>query len=311
MKIRDIIQERLDYREVRNWTPQQWSEWLDSQLQAGQIAKADWTDAKDAVNRQVERVASDATKVYLQMDQVAREPYSDLYWAQPHGLHELGKAEKTAIKSPDGPFKKAILDLVTTYKPLKAKLDQLKPLIVTATQQRTAIKAQQATQRQAEEGSAAALVDALKENRTQYVEEARKRALTYITDTQRRITERGGADRVAPDPDRGMRRDDPKAYEKAQQKRAWVEMIMKQDPDDYAEREARASGDSYDAWVYKLVQKIGKPVTSADVAGDPWTGSTISVTTNDGEQQTWRTQMILNTSKLGKVFNQFPTRKMK
>ena len=311
MKIREIIKERLDYREVRSWTPQQWSQWLDSQLQAGQIAKADWGDTKDAINRQVERAANEATKVYLQMDQTAREPYSDLYWDQPHGLHELGKTEKTAVKSPDGPFKQAMLNLVATYKPLKAKLDQLKPLIVTATQQRTAAKAQQATQRKAQEGSAAALVDALKENRTQYVEEARKRALAYITDTQRRITERGGPDAVAPDPDRGMRKDDPRAYEKAQQKRAWVEMIMKQAPDDYANQEAQASGDSYDAWVYKLVQKIGKPVTQAQVSGDPWTGSTISVTTNDGEQQTWNTKMILNTSKLGKVFNQFPTRKMK
>lgn len=236
---------------------------------------------------------------------------SDLYWAQPHGLHELGKAEKTAVKSPDGPFKKAILDLVVTFKPLKEKLDQLKPLIVTATQQRAVAKTQQATQRKAQEGSAAALVDALKAHREQYVTEARKRALNFITNFQRKVEDRGGIDEVAPHPERELLRSDPEAYKKAKDKRNSIEMLMSQDSNDYAEREAKASGDSYDKWVYKLVQKIAKPVTDAEVSGDPWTGSTITVTTNDGEQQTWRTQMILNTSKLGKVFNQFPTRRAK
>lgn len=311
MKIRDIIKERLDYKEVRSWTPQQWNQWLDQQIQVGQIAKADWTDAKSAINNQVNR-AGDATRnIYLALDNTARGPYEDLYWDAPHGLSEINKAEKTATKSPDGEFKRAILDLVNTYKPLKDKLDQLKPLIVTATQQREVVKTQKADQRRAEEGSAEALVTALKENKTQYVEEARKRGLRFITNSQRKIEDKGGVDSFAPDPDRGMARSNPEAYTKARKLRGWAEMIMSQNPDQFAEKEAKAAGDSYDAWVYKLVQKIGKPVTGANVSGDPWSGSTITVTTNDGEQQRWKTQMIINTSKLGKQFNQFPTRRMK
>lgn len=311
MKIKDIIKERLDPREVRAWTPQQWSEWLAAQLKAGQIAKADWTEAKNALSRQVERASNEATKIYLQMDQVAREPYTDLYWDQPHGLHELGKAEKTAVKSPDGAFKRAMLDVVATFKPLKQKLEQLKPLIVTATQQRTATKAQQATQRQAEEGSSAALVTALKAHRGQYVEEARKRALQFIDDFKRKVQDRGGIDSVAPAPTREIRQSDPTAARKAADKRARIAALLDQDSNEYATREATAAGESYDSWVYKLVQKIGKPVADAEVSGDPWTGSTITVTTRDGEQQKWNTQMIINRSKLGKMFNQFPTRRAK
>jgi hypothetical protein len=34
------------------------------------------------------------------------------------------------------------------------------------------------------------------------------------------------------------------------------------------------------------------------------------VTTQEGEDQVWRTQMIVNVSVLGKLFNQWPTRQV-
>jgi len=67
----------------------------------------------------------------------------------------------------------------------------------------------------------------------------------------------------------------------------------------------------YLAFVQKLNVKIG-PVTSATLEGSHvWDYSFLHVTKEDGIQETWKTQMIVNVSKLGKVFNQFPTRKMK
>lgn len=300
--------ERLDVREIRNWTPQQWNQWLDNQIQNGEVYKADWTDAKQAISRQIDRAGEVSRNIYLDLDNAAREPYNDLYWDVPHGLTELNKAEKTAAKSPDGPFKKSVLDLVATYKPLKDKLEQLKPLIVTAQQRREVVKTQQATQRKSEEGSAEALVSALRENREIYVDAARQRALTFINRVKDKINSAGGLDKIAPTPNP---KDDHTKYEEAKKKRTFYSMMDKISSEEYSDREARAAGDSYDAWVYKLVQKIGKPVTQADVTGDPWTGSTISVTTNDGEQQRWDTKMIINRSKLGKMFNQFPTRRVK
>lgn len=67
----------------------------------------------------------------------------------------------------------------------------------------------------------------------------------------------------------------------------------------------------YDAFVAKLVKKIGD-VTKAKLVGNHvWDYSTLIVTKPDGEVQAWKTQQIVNYSKLGKPFNQWPTRRMK
>lgn len=68
---------------------------------------------------------------------------------------------------------------------------------------------------------------------------------------------------------------------------------------------------SYDAYVNKLNTKIGE-VKSAELSGENlWEYSFLTVETKDGEVQTWKTQMIMNVSKLGTLFNQWPTRKVK
>lgn len=66
----------------------------------------------------------------------------------------------------------------------------------------------------------------------------------------------------------------------------------------------------YDAFVAKLNRKIG-PAISAQLEGNHvWSFSILHVVTEAGEQR-WKTHMILNQSKYGKIFNQFPTRLMK
>jgi hypothetical protein len=65
----------------------------------------------------------------------------------------------------------------------------------------------------------------------------------------------------------------------------------------------------YDAFVAKLVTKIG-PVTKANLNGNHvWACSILKVITESGETQNWKTQQIVNCSKLGTLFNQWPTRK--
>lgn len=71
------------------------------------------------------------------------------------------------------------------------------------------------------------------------------------------------------------------------------------------------AAEEYEAFVAKLVKKIGE-VTKAKLIGNHvWSYSTLIVTTPDGEEQAWKTQQIVNYSKLGKPFNQWPTRRMK
>lgn len=70
----------------------------------------------------------------------------------------------------------------------------------------------------------------------------------------------------------------------------------------------------YDAFIVKLVQKVG-PVISAVLDGDHvWHHSILRVAKREGNEtygEAWKTQQIVNYSKLGTPFHQWPTRKLK
>ena len=68
----------------------------------------------------------------------------------------------------------------------------------------------------------------------------------------------------------------------------------------------------WQGFVNKLIEKTGD-VTAATLISNRgvWDYSVLEVTTANGEVQRWKTQTIVNTSCLGKLFNQFPTRLMK
>jgi hypothetical protein len=69
----------------------------------------------------------------------------------------------------------------------------------------------------------------------------------------------------------------------------------------------------YEAYVAKLNHKIGK-VTEATLTycrHDVWDDSILTVTKVDGTTERWSTKIILNHSVHGKLFNQWPTRKLK
>lgn len=65
----------------------------------------------------------------------------------------------------------------------------------------------------------------------------------------------------------------------------------------------------FDSYVAKLSGKIGEPIRSAKLVGHLWQSSVLEVVlAESGKVQKWSTQMILNVSCLGKLFNQWPTR---
>ena len=75
----------------------------------------------------------------------------------------------------------------------------------------------------------------------------------------------------------------------------------------YAEEDAAAQ---YDSFIKKLITKIGN-VKTAILRGDHvWSYSILNVELPDGTVQSWKTQQIVNVSKLGKLFNQWPSRKV-
>lgn len=79
----------------------------------------------------------------------------------------------------------------------------------------------------------------------------------------------------------------------------------------FIEETKKTAAEQYDAFVAKLVAKIGN-VSEAELLGNHvWSHSILSVKKADGSGERWKTQMIVNVSKLGKLFNQWPTRKVK
>lgn len=81
---------------------------------------------------------------------------------------------------------------------------------------------------------------------------------------------------------------------------------------DYVKRERNQAGLDFDAYVEKLINKIGNATKVELITSlhNPWLGSTLKCTMTDGSVDLWETKMIINQSKLGTLFNQFPTRKL-
>jgi hypothetical protein len=308
-----INENAFDYKSARGWSVDEWNQWLDSQIANGEIYKGDWTTAKDALNRTIENLSDNIkNKYYLSYDRESdiRRELNDLYYGMAHGLSELGKMQKIAKKSMDSDFKNAALDMAEEFTPIKDKMASLKSMIVTATQQRAAKKDAEVVQKKAEKDTQSTLVNVLEPFRNDYVEEARKKATQWIKSMKNRITEAGGINEIAPPvTQQDLKNLSYKERDEKQKRRDFWEFIESIDSSEYVEEQAKIADASYEAWIFKLMSKIGKKVVDANMTGNPWTGSSLSVETEDGENQIWNTQMILNTSKLGKLFNQFPTRR--
>jgi hypothetical protein len=291
---------------------------LDNAVTDGKIAKRDWDDIKYKLNRKIEIDGQKIRDIYLatpgeQRDALGNsEAMEKLYYDVAHGANELNRTLKSAKPVADTEFGKAAIEFANQYIPVALKLKALKDNVVTATQQRAAKKDAEVVQKRVEKDTQSTLVNVLEPFRNDYVEEARKKATQWIKSMKNRITEKGSVDEIAPPiTQQDLKNLSYKEREEKQKRRDFWKFIDSVDPSEYVEEQAKMADARYEAWIFKLIAKVGKRVVWADMKGNPWTGSTLNVETEDGEKQTWNTQMILNTSKLGKLFNQFPTRRAK
>lgn len=162
--------------------------------------------------------------------------------------------------------------------------------------------------------------------RAEAIDRAERAALRWTQDTTEEISAAGGdIEQVAPRPHGRMSREE---YRAASARRAAVLGIARDvanvvgrmrrvvvvDPtlvDRLIEQTRDEASASFDAYVAKLAGKLGA-IRSASICGATlWHGSTLTVETEEGETQRWRTQQICNVSGLGRPFNQWPTRRLK
>lgn len=78
----------------------------------------------------------------------------------------------------------------------------------------------------------------------------------------------------------------------------------------FVEQAKRFAGQQYDAFVAKLVAKIGEVDDAVLNGNHVWSHSILTVRKGETLEH-WKTQQIVNVSKLGTLFNQWPTRKVK
>ncbi|AHZ60195.1 hypothetical protein HQ81_0151 [Dickeya phage phiDP23.1] len=89
--------------------------------------------------------------------------------------------------------------------------------------------------------------------------------------------------------------------------------IVKADPERqrlFIKKARRNAAHQYESFICKLEDKIGSHSAAELDGSHVWGYSILTVTTPEGTQR-WKTQTIINVSKLGKLFNQYPTRKVK
>ena len=76
----------------------------------------------------------------------------------------------------------------------------------------------------------------------------------------------------------------------------------------FIDMEKRLAADQYDLFVMKMVRKIG-PCKRATIKGNHiWGESFLTVSFADKADEIWKTQQIINTSKHGKRYPQWPSR---
>lgn len=161
------------------------------------------------------------------------------------------------------------------------------------------------------------------------VQRARQEARGRIDRIKQHLSECGwDLDQAAPSANGRMSR---ARYSAAQGKRALYGHVVRTDPSrpprfmsdphmvvESAEKEAafiedagKDAGAQYDAFIAKLQSKVGDVISARLQGNHVWSYSVLVVTRPDGSEEYWKTQMIINFSKLGRPFHQWPTRKVK
>ena len=257
---------------------------------------------------------------------------SDVYYAWPHdSFASLNKAAKLLAKLKDPKFKDVVAagnQLVKSWAPIVDDLKDLKTKVVKVTQKRAEAKQAAAAVMSGKKASSAPLIKIFESHMNEYIAMAEKRAKDFVDDRLAVLKKHGNdLNKVAPYPN--SRTMGASEYRTAQAKRDLYRSITKptksmlspgepdiREPDQdkinrYIEMNKKGAEDAYRDFMEKMIQKIGKPVVDAKMTGNIWTNAVLTATTDDGEEQVWHTQMILNFSKYQKMFNQFPSRRKK
>lgn len=253
---------------------------------------------------------------------------NDFYYSWPSdSFASLNKSAKLLAKIKGPQYKDVITagnQVVKTWAPIAADLKELKGKVVKVTQKRAEAKAVAATEMGKKFSDSSSLIKIFESHLQEYKDMAETRAKQFVQDRLDFLKKHDwDLDKAVP------RTKSYNDYKTTEQKRSLLSSLTKskhasrrvgepdiREPDQakidhYVKLNVQGAEDAYRSFMQKMIEKIGKPVVDAKMTGNIWTNATLTVTTDDGDQQVWNTKMILNFSKYQKMFNQFPSRRKK
>jgi hypothetical protein len=308
---------------------------IDTYLSQGKISKRDWEDLKNTINNKV-IAASDnrgaSSTPWAMMWKIPNvqtlidesEEVKTLYFDAPQELYQFKptfQKKINKVKNKQNPFVVWVQEYFDKFLPIAEKMNTLKGMIVTATQERTEKKDERTQVIKKRFSDSASLITVLEQHKDEFIKMAGERASQNYDSYMKELEKNDWSlDKIAPLPEKSKRYTEE--GKTVMNRRQWYIGLTDGGGnvirhESQAKRlqmieEAKQGAEAdYMAWVIKMTDKIGKTVQSAKMTGSPWDHSMIDVVTEDGEEQRWKTQMIINVSKYGKPFNQFPTTQVK
>ena len=323
-------------REARMTTVSEITAAIAGHKKAGEILNPVYQDLVDQAKR-VMRNDTYSSKPDELLDLVRADrddpDLTELYYTSFDGFVSHGKIEKLVnkLEKKNKPqYKhmiKSVRDYLKIWKPIGEDLKYLKGKVVKVTQKRAEAKAVATTALQKKFSDSSTLIKILESHLNEYKKMAETRAREFV---KKRLdyfkSHEWNLDKAAPNPssfygetDYKMKkaaRDALEAFTKSKNTNRRHGEPDIREPDQakiehYVKLNVQGAEDAYRSFMQKMIEKIGKPVVNANMAGNIWTNAVLTVTTNDGEEQIWNTKMILNFSKYQTMFNQFPSRRKK
>ena len=298
---------------------------------AGEILNPQYKDLNDQARRIFGTDSKYVREIILSHFKAGNKDAAldDLYYGWPHdSFVSLNKAEKLLKKVTQKDVVSAAEQVLKIWKPIAADLKDLKAKVVKVTQKRAEAKTAAAGAMARKFADSSSLIKIFESHMQEYIKRARDEAHAFVAKLLDNLKKHDwDLDKVAPYPN--SRTMSANEYRMASNKRSLYKSITKSkgsvmkpgdpyivsaDPgliNHYVEMNAKGAEEAYRNFMAKMIEKIGKPVIDAVMTGNIWTNATLTVTTDDGQQQVWSTKMILNFSKYQKMFNQFPSRRKK
>lgn len=298
---------------------------------AGEILNPAYKDLVDQAKRIMRSGKPDLLSLVPNWRDDRNQDLMDLYYTSFDSFASHKKIEKliAKVEKANNPnYKKAVAatkQFLKDWKGIGEDLAHLKGKAVKVTQKRAEAKTEAGKALAKKFADSSSLIKIFESHLEEYKKRAEDEAKAFVGKLLDNLKKHDwDLDRLAPYP-RAMNSD----YKMMKNKRDTYQMVTKATKSSYGrgepyivqadqakinhyvEMNVKGAEEAYRSFMAKMIQKIGKPVIDAKMTGNIWTNALLHVTTDDGEQQVWKTQMILNFSKYNKMFNQFPSRRVK